>query len=159
MITITYSKKAFSNLFDLFSGGNTIGYLKFSNWKSQIEANLNGKNYLFTKKGFWKQGFNVYITDSQELMAEIEFSNWKQKAEIIFNGEKFIIKNGNFWGTKWNLVDANKQIMDFQITKQFWNDEGTISYIAPESEKMNLLILIGLATINIYRRRAAAAAA
>jgi hypothetical protein len=159
MTTISYSKKAFSNVFDIFNGSSAIGYLKFSNWNSEIKSYFNGKDYLFAKKGFWKFGFNVYEVDTQNLVADIEFSSWKQKAEINFEGQKYLLKNSNFWGTKWDLLDENKKLIEFQLTKQFWNEEGTIAYYTNDSEKMNLLAMTGLATINIFRRRAAAAAA
>ena len=158
MTTITYSKKAFSNVFDIFNGSSAVGYLKFSNWNSEIKAYFNGKNYLFTKKGFWKLGFNVYEADTHNLVADIEFSSWKQKAEINLNGQKYFLKNSNFWGTKWDLVDENKKIIAFHLTSQFWNEEGTISYNINDSEKTSLLVTIGLATIHIFRRRAAASA-
>jgi hypothetical protein len=108
---------------------------------------------------FLKQGFDVYQIDIQSLIAEIEFANWKQKAEIIVNSERYILRKSSFWGSKWELDNGIEKIMEFQFNKQFWNDEGFISYKNNNSEKMNLLALIGLATINIYRRRAAAAAA
>jgi hypothetical protein len=157
---IKYSKKALSNVVDIISGADSIGYIEFSAFKSSFETAINGKQYLFKKKSFWSADLQVYKVDNEQFMAEINFALWSQKIEIsLANGEKFLLKKKSIWnGNNWTLENASSELINFEQTKYFWNDEGQITITSNDSEKTNLLALISLAAIYITRRRAAAAA-
>ena len=157
--TFNYLKKALDNKIEITEKEAAVGFLQFSNFKTDVAGVFKQKGYLFKKKSFWNYNYEIYRDDNQQLIGEVVFSNWKKKAEItLVNGEKFTTQTTNFWGTQWRVDDANREVLDFTQTRQFWNTEGTINTNLADSEKMGLLVLLGIFVNFIYVRRSAAPA-
>ena len=153
--TMNFSKKAFSNKIEILGRDGALGYVNFSVFKTNAEGEFQNKKYLFKRKTFWSIDYNIYKADNEQLIGEVIFSAWTRKAEIILaSGERFILKNKNIWGTQWRMDDANRQVAEFAQTKQFFNQEGTITTTVNDSEKMGLLVLLGLFVNQMFRRRA-----
>ncbi|WP_259014016.1 hypothetical protein [Emticicia fluvialis] len=157
--TFNYIKKALDNKIGILERETEVGFVQFGNFKTDVAGVFKDKKYLFKKKSFWNSDYEIYRDDNQQLIGEVVFSNWKQKAEItLINGEKFVMQSKNFWSTKWSLDDTNRDVVDFEQTKYFWTDEGTITANVHDNEKMGLLVLLSTFVNFVYRRRSAAAA-
>jgi hypothetical protein len=156
--TFNYLKKALTNKIDILERESEVGYVKFDTFKTDVAGVFKQKKYLFKKKNLWSPNYDIYREDNQQLIGEVIFSVWKGKASIsLINGEKFVMKAKNFWSTQWSIDDTNREVVDFEQTKYFWSDEGTITANVNDNEKMGLLVLLSVFVNFIYRRRAAAA--
>ncbi|GAB3516436.1 hypothetical protein [Emticicia fontis] len=156
--TFNYLKKALNNKIDILERDSEVGYVQFESFRTDVAGVFRQKKYLFKKKSFWSSNYNIFREDNQQLIGEVIFSVWRNKAEIrLINGEKFVMKAKNFWSTQWSLDDTNREVVDFEQTRHFWTDEGTITANVNDIEKMGLLVLLSVFVNFIYRRRAAAA--
>lgn len=156
--TFNFFKKALDNTVNVLDRDSPVGYVQFNSFKTDVLGAFRQKKYLFKKKSFWSGNYDIYRADNQQLLGKVTFSNWKRKADItLVNGEKFLLKNKNFWGTQWSIDDTNREVIDFEQTKQFWADEGSITARVDDNEKMGLLVLLGIFVTYVFRRRAAAA--
>lgn len=156
--TFNYLKKALTNKIDILERESEVGYVQFDTFKTDVAGVFKQKKYLFKKKSFWSANYDIYREDNQQLIGEVIFSVWKGKANIsLINGEKFVMKAKNFWSTQWSLDDTNREVVDFEQTRYFWSDEGTITANVNDNEKMGLLVLLSVFVNFVYRRRAAAA--
>lgn len=156
--TFNYLKKALYDKIEISDRDSEVGYVQFGNFKSDVAGVFRQKKYIFKKKSFWNSNYDIYRDDNQQLIGEVVFSSWKQKAEIsLINGEKFVMKAKNFWSTKWSLDDTNRDVLDFEQTRYFWTDEGTITANVNDNEKMGLLVLLSVFVNYVYQRRAASA--
>ncbi|RFS16666.1 hypothetical protein [Emticicia sp. C21] len=157
--TFNYLKKALDNKVDILDRDAEVGYVQFETFKTDVAGVFKHKKYVFKKKNFWSANYDIYREDNQQLIGEVIFSVWKGKADItLINGEKFTMKAKNFWNTQWSLDDTNREVVDFEQTKNFWTDEGTVTVTSNDSEKMGLLVLLSVFVNFVYRRRAAEAA-
>lgn len=156
--TFNFIKKALDNTISILDRDAPVGHVQFGTFKNDVAGVFKQKKYLFKKKNFWSPSYNIFRDDTQQLIGEVVFSNWKRKAEItLASGETFTLKNKNFWGTQWSIEDTNREVVDFDQTRQFWTDKGTITTSVDDNEKMGLLVLSGLFVTYVFRRRAAAA--
>lgn len=156
--TFNFLKKALDNTINISDRDSAVGYVQFGSFKTDVAGEFKQKKYLFKKKNFFSPSYDIYREDNKQLIGEVIFSNWKRKAEItLANGEKFVLKNKNFWGSQWSIDDKNREVVEFDQTKQFWTDEGTINTNVDDNEKMGLLVLLGIFVTYVFRRRAAAA--
>ncbi|MBA4852254.1 hypothetical protein [Emticicia sp. BO119] len=157
--TFNYFKKALNNRINILERDAEVGYVQFDTFKTGVEGEFKQKKYAFKKKNFWSSNYDIYREDNQQLIGEVIFSVWKSKAEItLINGEKFTMKAKNFWSTKWGLDDTNREVVDFEQTRHFWTDEGTVTANVNDNEKMGLLVLLSVFVNFVYRRRASEAA-
>lgn len=157
--TFNYLKKALNNKIDILERDSAVGYVQFETFKTAVTGEFKQKKYQFRKKNFWSSNYEIFREDNQQLIGEVVFSLWKGKAEItLINDEKFVMKAKNFWNTQWSLDDTNRDIVDFEQTRHFWTDEGTITANVNDNEKMGLLVLLSVFVNFIYRRRSEGAA-
>lgn len=157
--TFNYLKKALNNKVDILEKDSEVGYVQFETFKTDVAGVFKQKKYLFKKKNFWSSNYEIYREDNQQLIGEVVFSLWKSKAEIkLINGENFVMKAKNFWSTQWSLDDTNREVVDFEQTRNFWTDEGTITANVNDNEKMGLLVILSIFVNFVYRRRAEGAA-
>ncbi|RYU96652.1 hypothetical protein [Emticicia agri] len=157
--TFNYLKKALNNKIDILERESAVGYVQFETLKTDVAGVFKQKKYLFKKKSFWSSNYDIYREDNQQLIGEVIFSVWKGKADItLINGEKFTMKAKNFWNTQWSLDDTNREVINFEQTKTFWTDEGTVTVTSNDNEKMGLLVLLSIFVNFVYRRRSAEAA-
>lgn len=157
--TFNYLKKALNNKIDILERDSEVGYLQFDTFKTGVAGEFKHKKYAFKKKNFWSSNYDIYREDNQQLIGEVIFSVWKMKADVsLINGEKFVIKSKNFWNTQWTVEDSDREVADFEQTKYFWKNEGTITANVNDNEKMGLLVLLGIFVNFIYQRRAGEAA-
>jgi hypothetical protein len=152
--TFNYLKKALNNKIDILDQESAVGYVQFDTFKADVAGEFRQKKYIFKKKSFWSANYDIFKEDNLQLIGEVVFSGWKSKAEIsLINGEKFVMKAKNFWGTQWSLDDTDRDLVDFEQTKYFWTDEGTITANVNDNEKMGLLVLLSVFVNFVYRRR------
>ncbi|WP_337042874.1 hypothetical protein [Emticicia sp. 17c] len=157
--TFNYFKRIFTNKIEILEKEAEVGHVQFNNFKTEVTGEFKHKIYSFKKKGFWSSGYDIYRKDNEQLIGEVVISNWKKKAEItLINGEKFVMEPKNFWGTQWRIDDTNREVMNFQQTKKFFANEGSINAEVNDNEKMGLLVLLGIFVNFLYQRRSAAAA-
>lgn len=138
----TWSKGAFSNLYNIFKNGQQIGKLKDQTFSQKSDGELNGQQYRFQTKGVFNQRTEIYDTSADKLIGEIKYNSWMTKAAIELNGKTYNWKYTNTWQTKWSI----------------FNDEGVELNFAGSSTKGHLetnieeasLILCGLFVTNYY---------
>lgn len=152
--TFNFLKKALNSKINILDRDSEVGFVQFGNFKSDAAGVFGTKKYQFKKKNFWSGNYDVYREDNQQLIGEVIFSTWKMRAEIsLINGEKFVIKSKNFWNTQWTMDDTNRDVVDFEQTRNFWTNEGTVTANVNDNEKMGLLVLLGIFVNFVYQRR------
>ena len=107
MKTITWKKGLFSGTYKIFSGNTQIGTLSKRSFSQTSEAEMNGKNYTFRTKGFFKQSTEVY-DEFDKLIGEIKYNSWKTKAQINLNTKYYYWKYNTDWNTKWTIQGDDK---------------------------------------------------
>jgi hypothetical protein len=103
---ITWKKNFFSNLYTIYSNGQQIGKLKEKTFSQTANGELNGKEYTFTTKGFFKQHTSIIDCSTNEVIGEIIYNNWMTKATIIVDNKKVNWKYDNLWNTKWSIYNS-----------------------------------------------------
>lgn len=87
---LTWRKNYFSNLYSIYSNGQQIGKLKDKTFSQIANGELNGKEYTFKTKGFFKQHTEIIDNSENKVIGEIIYNNWMHILDQ--NGHSFLIK-------------------------------------------------------------------
>jgi hypothetical protein len=89
----------------MFSNGRQIGTLKDKTFSQTSICNIEGKEYIFKTKGFFKQNTEIIDSSINRTIGEITYSNWMTKATITIGDRILDWKYDNIWNTKWSVFD------------------------------------------------------
>jgi hypothetical protein len=152
-----FQNKALNNKVEILSNEVLIGSIQFNNWKSDVNAEINGKQYLIKKRSFWTRDFNFINVVNEEIIADISFETWSNKVHLnISSSDKYLFNRKGFWNRGWEIFGDNLQKIEFLTTKTFWDKSGEIFSNITNSKKSDLLITIGVFLI-FYKMIEAAA--
>lgn len=140
--SFTWTKGLFSNLYQIFSNGEPIGFMEDKIFSKSANGSFNGKDYIFRTRGFLKQNTEIIDSSDNKVVGNIEYNNWMTKAEISVNSKRFKWKYDNIWNTQWSIFSSDGMIMKFKGST-------TKGQIYSESDD-GLLILTGLFVTNYY---------
>lgn len=140
------------------SDGEMVARLRrTSSWSYKAEVEAVGNRFLFDRKGFWQNRFEVTSAGTGQVIATVKqgFS----KNTLTFNdGETFYWRQGNFWGTRWVWTSGvGDPILGFEQSG-FLKLGGSLN-IDPEYAKEQralLLILLGWYLIVVANEDSAA---
>lgn len=148
---ITWKTKFFSNKIQLYKREDLIGEIVNKPFSRSADGVLNGRNFRFNIKGFFRQETRILDGVDGSVVADIVISAWKSKAAITYNNMEYTWQYENFWNSKWSISSGNGPVVKY-------HSHGTggevTSYVSDE-----ILILAGLFIKNYFRQRAAATAA
>ena len=100
----------------------------------------------FLKKGFFKTDVDIIDSVLNKIIGTIKFNGWGNKAEINLNEKKYLLKSIGIWGNKWSLLENNEIIIDYKSS--------TLSGKIESEINDNIILLIGLYTMNYFKRTA-----
>lgn len=103
---LRWKKKIFSNLYNIYSNGQQIGKLKDKTFSQTATGELNGKEYTFKTKGFFKQHTEIIDNLENKVIGEIKYNNWMTKATISVDNKTINWKYDNLWNTKWSIFNS-----------------------------------------------------
>lgn len=141
-IKLKWGKKIFSNLYGIYSNGQQIGKLKDKSFSQTATGELNGKEYIFKTKGFFKQHTEVIDSSDNKVVGEITYSNWMTKATISVDKKTINWKYDNLWNTKWSIYNSE----GINIKYSGSSTSGQIDSNTDDA----LLLLTGLFVTNYY---------
>lgn len=148
---ISWKRGIFSRTSKFYSNGIEIGFLKTGTWSNNAKGIINGKEFEFITKGFFKQKTSIIDAKTTLIAGTIIYNSWRSKATIkLPDGAEYNWQYTNFWHTKWSL---NKDLYFINYKGSSFKGE-IISYISED-----LLIISGLFISNYYSQKSAAAAA
>jgi len=141
-IKLRWGKKFFSNLYVIYSNGQQIGKLKDKSFSQTANGELNGKEYIFKTKGFFKQHTEIIDSSENKVIGEITYNNWMTKATIAVNNKTTNWKYDNLWNSKWSIYNSE----GINIKYSGSSSSGQIDSNIDDA----LLLLTGLFVTNYY---------
>lgn len=101
----SWTKKALSNTYDIYSGEKEVGYLTYKSLLQSATGKLQGRKFTFATKGFAQQ--NTIITDDEtgRKIGEVRFNSWMTKADVVLMDNKFQYQADNIWNTQTSISD------------------------------------------------------
>lgn len=142
---LRWGKKIFSNLYKIYSNGQQIGKLKENCFSKTAIGILNGQEYIFRTKGFFKQHTEIISNLENRVIGEITYGNWMTKATLSVNNRTTHCSYNNFWNTKCNLLNSEGVNINY-------SGSSTSGHIGSNVDD-SLLILSGLFIANYYWER------
>ncbi|PKP36173.1 MAG: hypothetical protein CVT98_08765 [Bacteroidetes bacterium HGW-Bacteroidetes-15] len=136
-----WTKGLFSSTYNIYTDSTHVGSLKNKSFSQSAIGSINGKNYIFKTKGFFKQHTDI-ITSDNILIGRINFNSWKTKAQIVFKDRTVVLRAENIWNTKWKLFDTNGLHLNYSGSSTKRRIEAI--------EDNELQFLIGLFVINYF---------
>lgn len=139
---LRWKKDYISNLYYIYSNNKQIGDLRNKIFSQTATGKLNGKEYIFKTKGFFKQ--HTEITDGLEnkVIGEITYNNWMTKATISVGDKTINWKYDNIWNTKWSISSSE----GINIKYSGSSTKGQID----SNTDVELFLLSGLFVTNYY---------
>jgi hypothetical protein len=122
--------------------GQQIGKIKDKTFSQTANGELNGKEYTFKTKGFFKQHTEIIDRSENKVVGEITYNNWMTKATILVNTKKINWKYDNLWNSKWSIYNSEGVNIKYSGS----STSGQIDSNTDDS----LLILCGLFVTNYY---------
>lgn len=138
----TWKKKAWSNIYIIYSDGQQIGMLREKTFSNTVYGEFNGKTYSFKTKGFFKQHTEITGCSENMKIGEITFNNWKTKAVISVDNQTVNWKYDNFWNTKWSMHRSDGNTIQYSGSSSGGQIESEIDDAA--------LLLSGLFVTNYF---------
>jgi len=139
---LTWKKNFFSNLYGIYSNGQQVGKLKDKTFSQIANGELNGKEYTFKTKGFFKQQTEIIDNSENKVIGEIIYNNWMTKATISIDNKTINWKYDNIWNTKWSIFNSE----GIKIQYSGSSTSGQIDSNIDDA----LLLLSGLFVTNYY---------
>ena len=146
-MNINWKKGFFSSKYELFSKNVKIGELTEKMFSNTSKGILNNHKIKFEKKGLFSSQTDITDSELNKVIGGIKFNSWKSKAEINLNEKSYLLKSIGFWGNKWNLLENNEKIIDYKSS--------TLNGKIESKVNDQIILLIGLYTMNYYIRRTA----
>ena len=141
-LKLKWKKNIFSTLYSIYSNGQLIGSLKDKTFSQTANGELNGKEYLYKTKGFFKQHTEIIDSSENKVIGEITYNNWMTKATISVNNKMINWKYDNLWNTKWSVFNSEGVNIKYSGS----STSGQIDSNVDDA----LLILSGLFVTNYY---------
>lgn len=138
----SWTKGLFSSTYNIYTDSTLVGSLKNKSLSQSATGSINGKNYIFNTKGFFKQHTEIIDQHSNTLIGNIEYNSWMTKAQINLYGRTVEWTTENIWNTKWKLFDSNGILLNYSGS----STKGRIEAF----EDNELQLLIGLYVINSF---------
>lgn len=151
-------KKAFNRTIILTDDvEKEIGSITFELFESKVNAQLNGKKYIFDISGFIEK--NVAIFDeSNTQIGNIALGFRAKAVATLSNGEIYVWKKNDFFLRNWELIhdlpntDNDPVILNFERTRHFFEETGSVK-ILEKIDNQELVILIGFFVGMYFIRR------
>lgn len=103
--TLTWKKKTFSEVYQIYDGIRQIGYLKNSSFSQTSHGTINGKHYQFKTNGFFNQETIIIDGATFQPIGQIRYNSWMSKAQIMYGDKRISWQYINAWNTRWTLTD------------------------------------------------------
>ena len=139
---LRWKKGWFSNLYKIYSDDKIVGKLKSKMFSQTTKGELNGKEYTFKTKGFFKQSTEIIDDNEKKVIGKITYNNWNTKAIISVNNKNINWKYDNLWNTKWSIFDTEGINLKY-------SGSSTSGQVNSNSDD-ELLLLSGLFIVNYY---------
>lgn len=140
--SLNWKKGLFSDTYRIYSNNLQVGKLKNKTFSQSSIGEINGKEYTFKTKGFFKQHTEILDNSDNSVIGEINYNNWMTKAFLSIQNKKFSWKYDNIWNTKWSLNDSDG-------TEIKYSGSSTSGQIDSNTDN-DLLLLTGLYVTNYY---------
>jgi hypothetical protein len=147
---LTWKRKFFSNIYEIFDQEIRAGELKSSGWRRIYNGDIKGEKVLFEIKGFFDKEFIIRNPEDNSQIGQIVFNMWRTKATINIRGKEYQFQFDNFFHTKWSISNENGPVIKFESKFK----SGNITSYASEGS----LILTGVFIREYISQRAAASA-
>ncbi len=144
-LNLKWEKKIISNLYLIYQNDKLIGNINKDIFSLKYNGELNGRSFLFIRKGFLNQQVLIIEQSNQRIVGEISLGSWLTKASILINNNTYNWKCKNFWSAKWSISDFKET--QIQYSKSL--SKGEI-YSNTNNE---LLLLSGLYIAIYYRQQ------
>ncbi len=141
---LNWKRGVFSTTCHIFSGEESIGYLKSSSFKQISEGGIREKKYQFRTKGLFKQETTIIDAEKGVEIGKISYNSMMSKATIRFADRSVSWKYDNGWQTKWSFYNDKGILMKFAGG----SSKGSIEY----DDQDDLLVLTGLFVTNYYQQ-------
>jgi hypothetical protein len=148
---LTWKKGIFKRAHEFYDGDKLVGTMKDRTWSQIVDASMNGKNYCFVTKGFFKRETSIVNPENDQVYGIITYKTWRRKATISYSNKEVFWEYENFWNTKWSIYDTNGTKVHYFGR----NASGEIEC----NEQNDVLILAGMFIRNYYQKAASNAAA
>ena len=145
---LKWKKQFFSSTYSIYIDRQMVGMLKDKTFSQTAIGELNGKEYTFKTKGFFKQNTEIIDNKENKVIGTITYSSWMTKATISLIDKSINWKYDNVWNTKWSLYDNN----EIEIKYAGTSTSGQIDSNTDDA----ILLLSGLFVTNYYWQVSAA---
>ncbi len=112
MDSFSWSKKIFSNTYTISKNGESVGYMKGTEFLSKTsQARLFDNEYTFVSENWNNTKVKIYKKGKPEHISDIKFNGFKSRAEISYQGEIYELKFLDIWQSKWQISINGKSIL------------------------------------------------
>jgi hypothetical protein len=138
----TWKKGTFSDTFKIYANNRQSGKLKNKTFSQTATGEINGKNYTYKTKGFFRQHTEIIDDTNGSVIGEISYNDWMTKAFISLDKKEYTWKYDNHWNTKWSIKSFDRVLIKYR-------GSSTGGEIDPDVDD-DLLLLTGLFVTNYY---------
>jgi hypothetical protein len=147
----TWKTKMFSRKFEIYLNDNLIGELRKREWSGKYAGEMNGKQFLFATRGFFRRETRIIDQADNSVTGTINFTFWKRKSQIAYQDKEYKWQFDNFWQNEWSLSNENGYLVKYHSH----GFKGTITSYTDDTA----LILAGFFIRNYFKQRSAEVAA
>jgi len=137
---LSWKKGILSNKCNIYSGNTIIGKLKENVFSQQLNCDINGKNYIFRKKGIFSNETQIIDEATEVQIGIMEKNIWNSKVLIKLGDKLFNWKYNNTWQTKWSVSNSDGEKINYNGIENKGDIESQI--------ENDLLLLSGLSVAN-----------
>lgn len=156
---VTYQTSFTKDSYLIFSGNTQIGKLYKTEWVgSPIETTINGRNFKFISKGFFRPIISVFDKDTKQNIGTVTINNFfKISPSATLNlpeNKHYSWKTKGIFSYDWQWLDLS----DSQIAASsnepldIFKQKGTIS-LAQQNNQEELIIALGIHLRNVVQRK------
>jgi hypothetical protein len=142
---LVVKKSALKREYDFFFNEKLIANLNYiKTYGGKAKARIGDKEWIFLRKGFWKQFVEIQAEQSPYEKKRIEF-DWRRRAKIEGpDGNLYQLRQTNCWKSIWSwLDDKNASIGVFKSNMLSRKKRGTIRFSQPLKEDLLWLLVLG----------------
>jgi hypothetical protein len=130
--------------YQFIADGKAIAQLSFeSSFHKKATANVDGKEFLLRRGGFWKHYIEITSTSYQSDNRRIDV-NWRSKMKITdAAGNPFVFKSTSIWKNKWTWLDRHERpIIEIRSKVLSRKNRGRIEIKHPEIKDTLFWIIV-----------------
>lgn len=158
---VVVKKSAFKREYDFLLNDRIIANLNYiKSYGRKAKLRIGNKEWIFLKKGFWKQIIEIEAAQSPYEKKRIEL-DWRHRGKIEGpDGKLYQLRQTNCWKSIWSWQDDKKNsIGDLKSNMLSRKKRGTIRFSQPLKDELLWLLALGWFMLIGYEDNATVAAA